>query len=112
MSLPTDGPDQFLGAADDRDDEGILLPGQDIPAGDEDDGSDKLVQLTSWTHLPQTSEDDVMVDMALLPAGAREGDVAELKSVETGVHLYFTIKPLTDELARITPPVQVCQACI
>lgn len=67
----------------------------------------KEVQLVSWSHAHTISEEDVMVDITLLPKDTKEGDIAELRSPENGLRFYFIVKPLNEELMKITPPVQV-----
>lgn len=73
------------------------------------------VQLTTWAHDHQTSEEAVHVSLNLLPVGANEGDVIEIRRIEAdgkgdtklGPKYYFVVKPLNDELAKISPPIHI-----
>lgn len=65
------------------------------------------VSLTAWSHEPSRLNEDVIVDMSLIP-NSREGDVAELKTTsDRPRRLYFIVKRLTDEQAKAMPNVQV-----
>lgn len=95
---------------------GIIRPSGYVPAvmadrGEDDDMDERFlgspVSLTAWSHEPSRLNEDVIVDMSLIP-NAREGDVAELKTTsDRPRRLYFIVKRLTDEQAKAMPNVQV-----
>lgn len=63
------------------------------------------VQLTTWTHEAKNCPDDVVINLSLLPAGAKEGDVAELKAKKKKV--LFIVKKPTEEFCKLVPNLQV-----
>lgn len=95
---------------------GVIRPSGYVPAvmadREEDGEIDERfmgppVSLTAWSHEPSRLNEDVIVDMSLIP-NAREGDVAEFKTTsDRPKRLYFIVKRLTDEQAKAMPNVQV-----
>lgn len=67
------------------------------------------VQLTTWTHEPRYCTDEVVVDLDLLPAGTKEGDVAELRTLTVARQqkVLFVVKKPPPELLKIVPNLQV-----
>jgi hypothetical protein len=71
--------------------------------------SSNPVSMTAWTHESRTSNDDVIIDMSLLPS-AKNGDVAELRIMDgNSKRLYFIVNKMSDEIAKLMPNVQVRQ---
>ncbi len=69
-------------------------------------------QLLVWFHETRLSKEDVIIDMDLIP-GAKEGDVAELISLDQQVKekrrkLLFIIKKISPEIQKKLHNVQVC----
>jgi hypothetical protein len=70
------------------------------------------VSMVVWSHEQRTSTDDVIVDMSLLP-NAREGDVAELRTLEGKRRkLFFVVKKLSNDIDKSMANVQVSSSSI
>lgn len=70
------------------------------------------VHLTTWTHEAKYSTDQVAVNLALLPDGAREGDIAELVLLGAERHkkILFIVKKPSKQLLDHNPELQVCSS--
>lgn len=69
------------------------------------------VQLTTWSHEAKHCTDEVVIDLALLPPGTKEGDIAELRTLggETQQKILFVVKKPPEELTKLIPNLQVCK---
>jgi hypothetical protein len=67
------------------------------------------VQLTAWTHEAKYSTDHVAINLALLPKGVREGDIAELVLLGSERHrkVLFVVKKPSKQLLEHNPELQV-----
>lgn len=70
------------------------------------------IQLNTWSHDQKTSEEDVVIDLSLLPEGTKPGDVAELRSGPRSPKFYFNIVPLPEELKKLNSSVEVSFTCV
>lgn len=70
-------------------------------------------QLTVWLHDSRLCSDEVVVDINLLPPGTREGDIAELRTINHGSNVLnkqrvlFVVKNASEEMKRTIPNFQV-----
>lgn len=72
----------------------------------------KNIELNTWTHDPKVSDEDVVIDMSLLPEGTKVGDVAELRKGPNSPKFYFNVVPIPEELKKKTSDIEVCFICV